>query len=399
MNDRNRVRFCLVWVVATTALIVLNVLLSPLNHGFLMGESTAIAAAANRSHFSQSAIAQLEALDSTNTVITDTQTFTQSRTITDGLSVSGVLTATQGLTVRGGLTVTGALSVAGGLTVTDGLMVTGSLRVADQLLVMPRPLGKGVLITKSLIIKNGEKQSITGGLIVVNGLTVAGQLTVTEGLSVTGGLTVTGQLIVLGEITYRVCLPLVFNFKVVTENGNFEHGAQLWEEFSQKNQQLIKPAGELPIPPQLGAWAARLGVLDDEVSMISQGVSVPAGQSCLVYWQWTTSRDACNADYGGVGVNGNWEAVDPLCAGTATARWVQREVSLKSYTITPTIVLNFAAINDYSVPSTMYVDNISFQPDSICANKPLSSTVLSANVPTDWLVGRPITETVQGRKN
>lgn len=47
---------------------------------------------------------------------------------------------------------------------------------------------------------------------------------------------------------------------------------------------------------------AQLGRADNDVSMISQGVSTAKDTACLVFWQWIVSDDLCDAGYGGVGV-------------------------------------------------------------------------------------------------
>ncbi len=170
---------------------------------------------------------------------------------------------------------------------------------------------------------------------------------------------------------HAIHLPLIFGPRPQPllqpiNNGDFEAGRVGWSEYSSSGQALIRSlAGSYP-PAHAGSWAAVLGGQDDGVAMLSQGVAIPADRACLEYWQWTVSGDACNADYGGIGVNGHWLDVFSLCSGTATAGWVRRQVSMTGY-VTNAVVINVAVVNDYSVPSTLYVDDLSLQPTAQCA--------------------------------
>lgn len=189
---------------------------------------------------------------------------------------------------------------------------------------------------------------------------------------------------------YGLHLPLVFGPppqppSQPVNNGDFEAGRVGWSEYSLFGQALIRNQADLAAPPYGGAWAASLGSLDNEISMLSQGVKIPADQACLVYWQWTVSGDACNADYGGIGLNGDWLDVFSLCSGTATAGWVRRQISMSAY-VTNAVVINVAVVNDYSVPSTLYVDNIALQPTAQCAGQ----AVAVADPAAQRLRGRPI---------
>lgn len=313
--------------------------------------------------------------------------------ITDSLKVTGMRTFKEGLTVRQALTVTGKLTVTGGLTVGSGLFVSGTLIVTGGLAVAV--LNEPIITTQA---------TITGGLTATNAQTILGALTVTDNLTVTGDLTVLGGLLVTDQVMVRgrltvkafsMYLPVISHYRIIeADNGNFELGAVLWDEFSTTGQALIRSASALDVPPYSGQWAVRLGNHDDEASIISQGIVLSKDNACLVYWQWVISDDTCNADYGGVGIDGKWTTdVHSLCAGTATARWVRRQVSMTRYiTTSPTVVLNFAATNDYSAPSTMYVDDVAFHPTARCTAND-QTTVRATESITDLAkdkVGQPI---------
>ena len=349
-----------------------------------------------------------------------------------GLTIfeTGTLSVTQELTVVGQTAVSGTLSTGGGLTAWGIVNIydTGSVTVSQRLSATQAVTVLGTLVAQNGVSVDGgfsslfevgcqnirvvtgndmitEPHTLTQARSVLGSLTAVADLTVPEGLNVTEQLTVGGSLTVRPEPRYYLCLPYIANRINVfpTSNSGFEHGSLLWDEFSQQGQQLIKYEPDLGVPPHSGRWAAQLGNYDQEISMISQGVTLLEGQSCLGYWQWTVSNDACFADFGGVGIDGEWEAAHSLCAGTATGRWVQQTVTLTKYVSKP-FVLNFAVVNDYSVPSTMYVDDIAFYPDDFCRpntsrqaqmqaaaanSKPEESVHLSL----DWLIGQPITQT------
>jgi hypothetical protein len=182
-----------------------------------------------------------------------------------------------------------------------------------------------------------------------------------------GVITTSGVLTGTLPLSYSY-LPFISRQDLIVTHGGFEEGPGIWQEFSRKGQRLVRPATELAVPPGNGNWAARLGSVDDEIAMLSQGITIPKGQSCLVYWQWTVSSDACRADYGGVGINGNWIVKESLCAGTATGQWMRRQISMSKYT-TQTVVLNFAVTNDYSSPSIMYIDDIAFASKAACESR------------------------------
>lgn len=344
---------CILWGEALLALGLLVSLLTLLAGHTTAGEFDHVPAAAER-------MAPLWTLDKT------TLHSTNGVVITGGLTVADVRTYPQGLTVRTGLTVTGKLTVTNGLTVGKHLIVSGRMVVTGGLAVAVwegSPVTANPIITKGLTVTDGK--TIMGGLIVTDGLTVTGDLTVFGGLRVTGRVTVTGRLIVRANSVY---LPVIIHYPLIeAANGNFELGSTQWDEFSKVGQPLIRPASALGVSPHSGQWAARLGNYDNEISLISQGVSIARDSACLVFWQWTVSNDTCNTDYGGVGINGKWVDVHTLCAGTATAQWVRRQVSMTRY-VTTTSVLNFAVTNDYSAPSTMYIDDISFQATALCAS-------------------------------
>lgn len=145
----------------------------------------------------------------------------------------------------------------------------------------------------------------------------------------------------------------------VIVNGNFEAGSTGWQQFSSNGWQLILQQANLPVPARSGAWAVWLGGDEDEASIISQVVTVPAGNSMLTYWLWIASEDFCGYDVGGVLINEE-DAVDAywLCSDNNTGGWVRRDVNLGAYA-GQTVEVIFAAFTDGSLNSNMFLDDIS----------------------------------------
>ena len=204
--------------------------------------------------------------------------------------------------------------------------------------------------------------------------------------------------------SYTMYLPLVQKPlfvppSFVVSNRSFEEGTVTWSEFSTEDEPLIRNTSTLGVAPYRGDWAAQLGIHDNETAMIAQGVTIPGQLACLSYWEWIESSDGCKADYGGMGFDGKWHTVYSLCAGTATGGWVQRKIDV-SGKITPeqTITLNFATVNDYSVPSRLYVDHISFVATELCTEATATPTPQAASAAAtgkghldlSQLIGQPI---------
>ena len=143
-------------------------------------------------------------------------------------------------------------------------------------------------------------------------------------------------------------------------NGNFESGATGWIEYSLLGYRLIFNSSELGILPHGGNWAAWLGGDHDEVSYIQQQVTVPAAAPYLSYWHWVESEDVCGYDFGGVLVNGTVVEVYTLCDTTNTYGWVKRAVNLSGYA-GQSVALKIQAETDYSLLSSLYIDDVAFQ--------------------------------------
>jgi hypothetical protein len=157
-----------------------------------------------------------------------------------------------------------------------------------------------------------------------------------------------------------IFLPLVQRQEfVMLQNGDFEEGAKAWQESSSKSLRLILQRDDLEgVIPHSGEWLAWLGGKSDELSILSQTVTVPPEQSILTYWKSIGASPDCRRDVASVIVN-TIQLVDQfiLCVPDAQA-WAPHTVDLSLYAGT-TITLQFRVditVNDF--PSSLYIDDI-----------------------------------------
>jgi hypothetical protein len=153
------------------------------------------------------------------------------------------------------------------------------------------------------------------------------------------------------------------------QNSDFENGPDgSWTEYSTHGWDLIiNESGPLPFPgsvtPHSGSWAVWLGGEDDEISYITQTVTIPSSDPVLVFRYWIASGDdvcAIDSDLGGVLVDTTvTDVVDAfyLCASTNTGGWVIRMVDLSAYA-GQTVQLRIQAETDSSLNSNLFVDDV-----------------------------------------
>lgn len=162
----------------------------------------------------------------------------------------------------------------------------------------------------------------------------------------------------LPKSTQPPASPLTLDETDTIFNGDFEGGQDgSWEEYSLLGYDIITYKDYLPTPPHNGDWAAWLGGDDNEVSYISQVVSLPAEATWLRFWYWVGSEDACGYDYAWVRINGADVLSLDLCILTNTDDWAQEVIDLRSYAGT-TVTLQFYVETDDSLISNYLVDDV-----------------------------------------
>ncbi len=167
------------------------------------------------------------------------------------------------------------------------------------------------------------------------------------------------------------------------KNGGFEEGPVHWDQYSTHGVPSILNSAYLPIDPHGENWSTWLGGLYGEVAFVRQTVTVPAGRPILNYWHWIASQDSCGFDYGGIGVNGEWYAVYGLCVANNTGRWVPASVDMSPFA-GATINLDIVALTDWSLNSSLFIDDVSFGSTATSAAAPVTpSTSRNAFITKD----------------
>lgn len=164
----------------------------------------------------------------------------------------------------------------------------------------------------------------------------------------------------------KIYLPLISNNNNYVppdpvQNGGFESGDVAWNEVYTGNVGLIlNTSFGLPIPPHGGSWLTWLGGVYDEVSSISQSVTIPVGRSVLHYWFASGSTDTCGYDYFKIFVGSTAVFTETLCVSNETNAWVHRTVDLSAYAGTTQAIM-FRAETNSANNSNVFLDDISFE--------------------------------------
>ncbi len=177
-------------------------------------------------------------------------------------------------------------------------------------------------------------------------------------------------------MTNRFLLPFISNVPYVPPasplvNGNFEQGpGKGWAEESSNGFPLITNdfLGNTAVTAHSGSWAAWLGGLDDETSVLSQQVTLAPGQTVLSYYYWIGSEDICGFDFAGVFVKGNLVKSYDLCDSTDTGGWVRGTANVSAY-VGQRVLLEFVVETDGSGNSNFFLDDVALGP-SLTADQP-----------------------------
>ncbi|HAL16891.1 MAG TPA: hypothetical protein DCP32_09105 [Anaerolineaceae bacterium] len=145
------------------------------------------------------------------------------------------------------------------------------------------------------------------------------------------------------------------------QNGGFESGQVAWDEVYTGNIGLIlNTSFDLPLPPHGGSWLTWLGGVYDEVSSISQSVTIPVGRSILHYWFASGSEDVCEYDEFSISAGGNQLVSEWICSTNEANNWIHRTLDLTAYAGT-TQTIRFMVSTDGSLNSNVFLDDISFE--------------------------------------
>jgi uncharacterized repeat protein (TIGR01451 family) len=148
------------------------------------------------------------------------------------------------------------------------------------------------------------------------------------------------------------------------QNGDFESGRDgSWTESSTNDQVLIVRNNDpyfLPVFPHGGDWLAWLGGAADEVSSITQQVTVPSAGSTLSFWYWIASQDTCGNDFGYLRVGDTAIDTFDLCQSENTIGWVEHTADLSAYA-GQSVSLQLRGENNSLQHSNFFIDDVAFE--------------------------------------
>ena len=150
-------------------------------------------------------------------------------------------------------------------------------------------------------------------------------------------------------------------------NADFESGSgNGWSESSTQGQLPIitNAAGGLPITPHSGQYAAWMGRTDNETSSLWQDIVVPSNAGAPFYLYIYAQIDS--TEYCGwwdkmlISINGVSTGYGyDLCSVSAWSKG-GLPIDLSAYA-GQTITLSFDVTTDFSTPSTIYIDDVTFE--------------------------------------
>lgn len=166
-----------------------------------------------------------------------------------------------------------------------------------------------------------------------------------------------------GPQTHKIYVPIVTNgpAPLPFRNGDFEQGKSSgWSQSSTQGFDLIVPNGIAPgVSPHNGSWMAWLGGANNEISTLSQQVTIQASAPYLVFWNWVASVDDCGYDKAYVKIDDSPVVSYDLCAAHNTSGWTRVSVSLASQA-GKTVTLALVVQTDGAKNSNWYLDDIAF---------------------------------------
>lgn len=172
--------------------------------------------------------------------------------------------------------------------------------------------------------------------------------------------------------THKLFLPMISDgapTPVVNPflNPGFEKGATSWYQNSSGGWDLILHSDDSLVLAHGGSWLAWLGGDDDEVSLLSQTITISASAPYLHFWYWAASQDSCGHDFFRVAVNNKNVFTTDLCEDKNTSAWVQKVLNLSAYAgLSKTV--KFSVTTNDSLNSNLFLDDVSMSASASTAN-------------------------------
>lgn len=141
--------------------------------------------------------------------------------------------------------------------------------------------------------------------------------------------------------------------------GNFEGGRfNGWDESSSQGWPIVDAWSSWNPPAYLGYFNAWLGGLDNEVSTLSQTITLPGDvNTTLSYYYDIYSSDAYGFDWAFVEIDGKVVKTYPLWRVSAGPEYLMATVDLSPYR-GRTVTINFRVTTDSSYVSSFMVDHV-----------------------------------------
>lgn len=165
-------------------------------------------------------------------------------------------------------------------------------------------------------------------------------------------------------------LPVVqFETFVSLVNGDFERGAFAWQSNTLRAPHNIWPreAIDPSVTPRSGRFVAWLGGANNEVSVLTQQVTVPEDAPVFTFWRQSRSEDVCGYDYWGIAVNDVVVGRYNLCQTTHITTWQPTFIDLSAYA-GQTIVLDIRVETDRTYLSHLYLDDVAWAPAGLATD-------------------------------
>lgn len=164
----------------------------------------------------------------------------------------------------------------------------------------------------------------------------------------------------------KLLLPLVFKPQpappadYTIKNWDFEQGHVAWSEYSKNGYPTIYSTSTgLPssVTPTSGRWASWLGGSHNEVSSISQQITVNPQKRLTSRILIRSQETSCTNDYFYVKVNGVVVFQYGLCDANETGGWGTLYVNLSAYA-NQRVTVTFEVRTNGSLLSNVYMDDV-----------------------------------------
>jgi hypothetical protein len=140
----------------------------------------------------------------------------------------------------------------------------------------------------------------------------------------------------------------------------FESGPQgAWQQYSENGYEIVHTGNDI-FWPRSGNWMAWLGGLNNEVSSITQTITVPSTHPFLsAYTMVTSEEDYCYYDLVSVYINDSIVDNNGICKETGIDSWQRGYIDLRNFA-GQTVTLSIRMENDESLLSSVFLDDFAF---------------------------------------